>query len=76
MNKMALEEQISSLRKELSLSGTEIDNKLLELRADVDRIKLELAALRAFLGAVNPSFEEQFPQILARTIQEVDPEWC
>jgi hypothetical protein len=30
--------------------------------------------LRSFLSAVYPSFAEQFPQILAETIQEVNPE--
>jgi hypothetical protein len=74
MNDKVLKEQLDRLQKELSLAGAETDKRLLELRVEMDRLKLETAALRSFLSAVYPSFAEQFPQILAETIQEVDPE--
>ena len=74
MNDKVAKEQIDRLQKELSLAGVETDRRLLELRVEMDRLKLEAAALRSFLAAVYPSFVEQFPRILAETIQEVDPE--
>lgn len=74
MNGFAMNEEVARLQKELSLSGAETDKRLLDLRVEVDRLRLEMAALKTFLGAAYPSFGEQFPQILAQTIQDVDPE--
>lgn len=74
MNDKAAKEEIDRLQRELGLAGAETDRRLLELRVELDRLKLETAALKSFLAAVYPSFVEQFPRILAETIQEVDPE--
>jgi len=74
MNEKAAKEQLERLQKELSLAGGETDRQIRDLRLQVDRLRLETAALKAFLGAVYPSFTEQYPQILAETIQKVDPE--
>jgi hypothetical protein len=75
MNQVALEEQITRLEKEIRLGGTEVDQRFLELRADVDRLRLEVVAIKKFLEDVNPSFRELFPQILERTLAEVNPEF-
>jgi hypothetical protein len=74
MNLIALEEQLARLEKEVRLGGEQIEVGLLELRVEVDRIKLDMAALKTFLGSAFPSFTEQFPQILERTVHEVNPE--
>lgn len=74
MNEKAVKEQIERLQKEFSLAGDEIDRRILDLQLQADRLRLETAALKTFLGVVYPSFTEQFPQILAETIQKVDPE--
>lgn len=75
MNSIALEEQIARLQKEIRFGGAEVEQRLLELRAEVDRVRLEVAAVKLFLGAAYPAFNEQFPQILARVIEEVNPEF-
>jgi hypothetical protein len=75
MNEIALQEQLARLQNELKLAGGEADKRLLELRVEMDRLKIELAALKNFLAAANPSFAEQFSQVLARTIEEVNPEF-
>jgi hypothetical protein len=75
MNSIALEEQVARLEKEIRLGGVEVEQRLLELRAEVDRVRLEVAAVKLFLGAAYPAFKEQFPQILARVIEEVNPEF-
>ena len=75
MNQVALEEQINRLEKEIRLGGSQTDQRLLDLRADMDRLRLEVAAIKNFLCAAFPAFEEQYPQILARTIEEVNPEF-
>ena len=55
MNEIALQEQLARLRKELKLAGEEADKRLLELRVEVDWLKIELAALKNFLAAANPT---------------------
>lgn len=75
MSGIALKEEVARLQNEAVLAGAETDRRLLDLRAELDRLKLEMMALKAFLVAANPSFAEQFPQVLARTIAEVDPEY-
>lgn len=75
MNEIVLQQELERLQKERKLAAAETDRQLLELRVEVDRLKLELAALKSFLAAANPSFAEQFPQVLARTIEEVNPEF-
>lgn len=74
MNEIALEEKINRLQKGVLFAGVETERSLLELRIEVDRIRLELTALKNFMKISNPSFAEQFPQILEKTIHEVDPE--
>ena len=75
MNQIALEEQISRLQKEVRFGGAEVEQRFLELRAEVDRVRLELAAVKRFLGIAYPAFNQEFPQILARVIEEVNPEF-
>jgi hypothetical protein len=74
MKEIAIEEKINLLEKGMQFAGTETDRCLLELRLEVDRLRLELTALKNFMKVSNPSFAEQFPQILETTIYEVDPE--
>ncbi|PLX82813.1 MAG: hypothetical protein C0617_13145 [Desulfuromonas sp.] len=75
MDKVPLDEPIVRPGKELTLSGLETDSGLLELRGEVDRLRLEVIALKTYLGSAHPSFRELFPDILARTIEDVNPEF-
>lgn len=75
MNEKAVQEELSRLRNQLKVSGEEADKKVLDLRVELDRLKIEIVALKGFLSSANPSFSEEFPRILARTIEEVNPEF-
>jgi hypothetical protein len=75
MNQVALEERIARLEKELLHGGSHAEQRLLDLRAEIDRLRLEVSAVRQFLGVVYPTFAEEYPQLLSRTIQEVNPEF-
>jgi len=72
---IALQEQMTRLQRELKMAGGTTDGQMLELRVEVDRLKIEVAALKSFLAAANPSFAEQFPEVLSRTIEEINPEF-
>lgn len=75
MNQLGIQEEIGRLQKELRIGGVETEQRILDLRAEVDRIRIEVEAIKTFLCIANPAFREQFPQILARTIEEVNPEF-
>lgn len=75
MNEIAVEEKLDRLARELRLAGDETERRLLELRAEIDRVKLELAAVKRYLRTLNPAFDEEFPRIKARTIEEFNPEF-
>ncbi len=70
-----MEEKIARLEKEFGLWGSDTERKLLDLRADADRVRIELAAIKNFLRAEIPSFEKEFPRILERAIEEINPEF-
>jgi uncharacterized coiled-coil protein SlyX len=74
MNEIVSEEKNGRLQNGMQFDRLETDRHLLELRLEVDRLRLEMTALKNFMKAVNPSFAEQFPQLLEKTIREYDPE--
>jgi hypothetical protein len=74
MNDVALEKQIKQIAAELRLSGEFTDNRFMELKADVDRLRLEVTALSRFLERTVPSFSRDFPPILEAVFQKVNPE--
>jgi hypothetical protein len=41
----------------------------------MDRLKLEIAALRAFLEHAFPDFEKQFSEYFQQTVRQVNPEF-
>lgn len=74
MNDVALQKQINKLAQELKFSGENTEDRLIQLRADIDRCKLKVEALRRFLESAFPSFTSQFNDILEQVRQEVNPE--
>lgn len=74
MNDVALQKEIKRIADELRLSGEFAENRFIELKAEVDRLKLEIAALSRFLERTVPSFNRDFPAVREQVFQEVDPE--
>lgn len=74
MNDAALQRQIKALDQEVKLLGEYYEKKLIDLRSEVDRLKLESAALKVLLQEALPSFSGRFEDILEKTIREVNPE--
>ncbi len=63
MNEVALHKEIDRIAKELRFSGELADSRFLELKAEVDQVKPEIAALRKFLEQAIPSFTREFPEV-------------
>lgn len=74
MNEVALQKQIEELESELRLSGEFTNRRLLDMKAEMDRLKLELTVLARFLEREMPSFTRDFQSIREEVFQEVDPE--
>jgi hypothetical protein len=74
MNDVALQKEIKRIADELRLSGEFTESRFIEMKAEVDRLKLEIAALTRFLERTAPSFSRDFPAVREQVFQEVDPE--
>ncbi len=74
MNLVALQKEIERVSKEVSLSGELADSRFIEMKAEIDEIKLEIASLRRFLEQANPSFASEYPDIREKIFREVNPE--
>ncbi|MHB1397465.1 MAG: hypothetical protein ACYDAI_03840 [Trichloromonadaceae bacterium] len=70
MKELNLQDELIRLQKEFHAFSAASEHKIKDLRTDLDRCRLELKALETFFGSVNPSFVEQFPQVLERTVRE------
>jgi uncharacterized protein YPO0396 len=74
MNEIKLQRQIEDMKKEIEATGAIAEKRAIELRADIDRLKLEVIALKAFLKDEFPEFEKRFPGILKETVKRIPPE--
>jgi hypothetical protein len=74
MNDVALEKKIRKIADELRLSGEFTDSRFMVLKAEMDLLKLEIAALARFLEREIPSFRRDFPLLRGQVFQEIDPE--
>lgn len=75
MSEVSLQRQIDWLEKELSATGDYYKTSLLDLRSEIDRLKLGISALQIFLEEAIPDFAEKFMEIRTKTMQELDPEF-
>lgn len=74
MNLVALEKELDRVSRQLSHSGDLNDARYIEMKAEIDQIKLEIAALNRFLEQAIPSFAPDFPVIREKVFREVNPE--
>jgi len=74
MNDVALQRKIAGIENELNFIREYYKKGLLDLRGEIDHLKLQIAALRAFLENAFPDFGERFPEIYEKTMLEVNPE--
>lgn len=70
MKELNLQDELIRLQTEFRSFSAASEQKIRDLRTELDRCRLELKALETFFGSVNPSFVEQFPQVLERTVRE------
>ena len=71
---LQLQKEIEKLTKELEAVWPLADKRLLDLRAEIDSIKLEIVSLKKILKDEIPSFEKRFSKIFKDTLKQVPPE--
>lgn len=74
MNLVALQKELDRVSREISLSGDLTDSRFIEIKAEIDEVKLEIAALSRFLEQTFPSFARDFPKIREEVVHDVNPE--
>lgn len=75
MNPAALQKQIEELARELRYSGEGVEKRLIGLRTEIDRLKIEVAALAKFPETKNPGFSEEIQAIHRETARDINPEF-
>lgn len=63
------------LRRELELQGELLSQERVERRAEIDRLKLELVALKQLFERLAPGFTVEFNRFHARARQSQNPEF-
>jgi hypothetical protein len=74
MNELKLQRQIEDIKKEVDATGEIAEKRAVDLRADIDSLKLEIIALKEFLKSEFPAFEKRFSEIFKDTVNKVSPE--
>jgi hypothetical protein len=74
MKELELKKQIENATKQIDATWATADKRILELRTEIDRLKLEVISLKTLLKTEIPSFEERFSQIFSETLEGISPE--
>ncbi len=64
------EENLHVIKQEL-ITVTDKLEELCRAGRDVQDLKLEIKALKLFLGRVHPEFKDQFPNIMKKIIKKI-----
>ncbi|MBN1848151.1 MAG: hypothetical protein JW932_06160 [Deltaproteobacteria bacterium] len=75
MNETLLLKRIENIDNELEILREYHQNDLIELRGEIDRLKLELVVFRKFLEKQFPDFPQRFKEDYVQTIHEFNPEF-
>ena len=75
MNRTPFEKQIDTLELELKHLDEFHSGRLTQMRIELDRLKLEVIALKKFVKDLSPESGEKFEKILEETLHSVDPEF-
>jgi hypothetical protein len=75
MNEKETAKKLALLDHELGALADEVDQTKLNLRSDLDTLRLEIEALKAYLKDLHPEFGQRFVKIKANTVLDTNPEW-
>ncbi len=68
-------QRIRLLEQEIRVLVEELDKQKLDMRGQLDELRLEIESLKGFLQREHPEFPETFRKMKEQTIQNKNPEW-
>ena len=74
MKEKEMERRLTLVEREMGVLVEDVDRNKLDLRSQMDMVRLELAALKRFLGERYPDFEAAFQRLKNQAIMEELPE--
>jgi hypothetical protein len=74
MNHAEIEERLRLLQQEITLAGEAVDTLQRTQRAEIDALRLEVEVLRRCLMRLQPDLTEQYEELRAEVMRQVDPE--
>jgi len=66
--------EFSLIKKELEAQGELLSSEILERKAQVEQLRMEIAALKRTLEKLQPGFTESYREIYADELQEFNPD--
>jgi hypothetical protein len=75
MNEKETGKRITLLERELSVLAEDLDKNKMEMRSDLDSMRLEVESLKTILTQYHRDFQGTFKKIKTQTLMEKNPEW-
>jgi hypothetical protein len=69
-----IDEQLNLLQQQAALAGEEVETLRLDLRAEIDALRLEVETLWRCLYLLRPDLAERFAAVRTEAVQTTDPE--
>ncbi len=75
MSEQVISERLRFLEKEVSALAEDLDRNKLDLRSQVDALRLDIESIKTFLKKHFPELPETFRDVKDQTMREKNPEW-
>ena len=75
MQELDIEQRFHLMQKEIEAAVSLLKEAKLDLTAAVDSLKIEIEALKTYIGRHHPDFTESYARLKEEAIQAIDPEW-
>lgn len=75
MQELDIEQRFHLMQKEIEATVSLLKEAKLDLTASVDSLKIEIEALKSYIGRHHPDFADSYAKLKMEAIQAIDPEW-
>jgi len=75
VQELDIEQRFHLMQKEIEAAVSILKEAKLDLTAAVDSLKIEIEALKTYIGRHHPDFAESYAMLRDEAIQAIDPEW-
>lgn len=75
MSERDVQEQLKRVGAEVEAIAQRVDRGLLDLRAEIDTLRIEFETLRRFIESNNADFAKAYREIREAVVHGIDPEF-